>query len=144
MGHYISVRGWLEVDADALPRVKQLIKEFPQISGDAILTPEQVKLYAQGWVVPAEGPNWTRYCFYGADLRREGLACLLAQIRRIGQALIEQEEQPGEVASRYNGVFFVDDDEGDMSLVWYVKDGEIIEKAQNSVVPLAHQGITPL
>ena len=67
----------------------------------------------------------------------------LAQIRRIGQALIEQEEQPGEVASRYNGVFFVDDDEGDMSLVWYVKDGEIIEKAQNSVVPLAHQGITP-
>ena len=29
MGHYVSVRGWIEVDTEKLPRVKHLLQEFP-------------------------------------------------------------------------------------------------------------------
>lgn len=133
MGHYVSVRGWIEVGADILPRIKQLVQEFPHTSGDGVLTPEQVRLYAQGWVVAEDGPNWTRYCFYGADIRREGLACLHTQIRVIAKMLMEDEERQGDVASRYDGVFFVDDDEGETSLIWYVKDGEVTEKTHTPV-----------
>jgi hypothetical protein len=133
MGRYVSVRGWIEVDVDTLPRVKQLVQEFPNTPGDEILTPEQVRLYAQGWVIAEDGPNWTKYCFYGADIRQESLAYLLTQIRAIAQAVVEADERQREVAGRYQGVFFVDDDEDEISLVWYIKDGEIIEKTHVSV-----------
>ena len=29
MGHYVSVRGWIEVDPEKLARVKHLLQEFP-------------------------------------------------------------------------------------------------------------------
>lgn len=131
MGHYVAVRGWIEVDVERLPRIKQLVQEFPKASGEGVLTPEQVRLYAQGWVLAEDGPNWTKYCFYGADIRREGLAWLLTQVRVIAQALHDEEEQPDEVVRRYDGVFFIDDDEGEMSLAWYIKDGEVLEHTQS-------------
>src|SRR5881397_1026678 len=68
-----------------LARVKHLLQEFPNASGEGVLTPEQVRLYAQGWVLAEDSPNWTKYCFYGADIRREALAWLLAQVRVLAQ-----------------------------------------------------------
>jgi hypothetical protein len=133
MGHYVSVRGWLEVDAAVLPRVKQLVQAFPSCAGESVLTPEQVRLYAQGWVLGADSHNWTTYCFYGADLRREALPCLLVQLRTLAQVVAEADARPGSGTPRYDGVFFVDDDEGELSVVWYVKSGEVIETTPTPV-----------
>ena len=44
MGHYVSVRGWIEVEPEKLARVKHLLLEFPNTSGEGVLTPEQVRL----------------------------------------------------------------------------------------------------
>jgi hypothetical protein len=131
MGHYVAVRGWIEVEAERLPCVKQLLQEFSSTAGEGVLTPEQVRLYAQGWVLAEDSPNWTKYCFYGADIRREGLAWLLAQVRMMARALRDDDAPQGDVVRRYNGVFFIDDDEGEMSVVWYIKEGEVIEHDQS-------------
>jgi hypothetical protein len=64
-----------------------LLQEFPNAPGEGILAPEQVRLYAQGWGLAEDSPNWTRYCFYGGDIRREALASLLAQVCVLAQAL---------------------------------------------------------
>ena len=135
MGHYVSVRGWIEVDTEKLPRVKHLLQEFPNTSGEGVLTPEQVRLYAQGWVLAEDSPNWTKYCFYGADIRREALAWLLAQVRVLAQTLHDGDELRGDAVQRYDGMLFIDDDEGDLSLVWYLKDGAVMERTQHHAVP---------
>ena len=135
MGHYVSVRGWIEVDPEKLARVKHLLQEFPNTSGEGVLTPEQVRLYAQGWVLAEDSPNWTKYCFYGADIRREALAWLLAQVRVLAQTLHDGDEPCSEAAQRCDGMLCVDDDEGDLSLVWYLKEGVVLERTQHHTVP---------
>ena len=135
MGHYVSVRGWIEVDPEKLPRVKYLLQEFPNTSGEGVLTPEQVRLYAQGWVLTEDSPNWTKYCFYGADIRREALSWLLEQVRVLAQALHDGDEPCGEAVQRCDGMLCIDDDEGDLSLVWYLKDGAVLERTQHHTVP---------
>ncbi|MBM3224787.1 MAG: hypothetical protein FJZ47_13415 [Candidatus Tectomicrobia bacterium] len=131
MGHYVSVRGWIEIDPEKLPYVRHLLQEFPNASGENVLTPEQVRLYAQGWVLAEDSPNWTKYCFYGADIRREALAWLLAQVRMLAQTLHEGDEIGGDTAQRYDGMFCIDDDEGELSLVWYLKNGAVKEAAHS-------------
>lgn len=112
MGHYVSVRGWIEVDPERLPRVRHLLQEFSNTSGENVLTPEQVRLYTQGWVLAEDSPNWTKYCFYGADIRWEALGWLLAQVRVLAQTLHDGDEMDGDTAQRYDGMFCVDDEEG--------------------------------
>jgi hypothetical protein len=99
------------------------------------LTPEQVRLYAQGWVLAEDSPNWTKYCFYGANIRREALAWLLAQVRVLAQTIHDEDEPRGDALQRYDGMLFIDDDEGDLSLVWYLKDGAVLERTQHHTVP---------
>src|SRR5712691_5684938 len=123
MGHYVSVRGWIEVEPEKLPRVKHLLQEFPNSPGEGILTPEQVRLYAQGWALAEDSPNWTKYCFYGADIRREALGWLLAQVRVLAQTLYDEDELHGDVVQRYDGILCIDDDEGDLSLMRYLYSG---------------------
>ena len=135
MGQYVSVRGWIEVDPEKLPHVKHLLQEFLNFPGEGILTPEQVRLYAQGWVLAEDSPNWTKYCFYGADIRREALGWLLAQVRVLAQTLYDEDELHGDAVQRYDGILCIDDDEGDLSLVWYLKNGAVLERTQHHAVP---------
>ena len=132
MAHYVSVRGWIECDTAFLPRVKQLIKDFATRPGNGKVTSEQARLYSQGWIVSENAPNWTKYCFYGADIRLDALDFLRAQVQEIAEVLVsDDQDNPLGPDKSWMGIFYIDDDEGEISLMWYIKEGSITEKVRD-------------
>jgi hypothetical protein len=55
-------------------------------------------------------------------------------VRVLAQTLYDEDELHGDVVQRYDGMLFIDDDEGDLSLVWYLKDGAVLERTQHHAV----------
>ncbi len=124
MGHFTSIRGWLELDEDMVPQVQKLVEAAA--SNTAISTTEQkaIQLYAQGWVFPTRHVNWTRYVFYGADVRTQHIGLLKDQLKAVSELVStlgnEFEDHP-------TGLFYVDDEDGATSLCWEIGDGQFRE-----------------
>lgn len=108
MGTYVSVRGWLECDETQLAAVHEIISAHHDDH------------YSHGWGSPRRHVNWSRYVFYGADIRESALEWFTGQVREI--ARIPASDEDGD---RVLGLFFVSH-EVDGTAEWQVRDGELL------------------
>ncbi len=69
MAYFYSLRGWLEIEPNNLPKIINLIQTIKTNYHDQ---PQQL-LYLQGWQWQEQTINWTAYIFYGADVKIDGL-----------------------------------------------------------------------
>ncbi|WP_327071276.1 hypothetical protein [Kitasatospora sp. NBC_01302] len=107
MGVYVSVRGWLECDEKQLVAVEQVLASHADDH------------YFDGWSTPRRQINWTRYIFYGADIRASALDWFAEQIREI--ARIPASDDDGDLV---RGLFLVGH-EVDGTSEWQVREGRL-------------------
>jgi len=124
MGRYVSIRGWLELDDELTNEVKSAIEQSPTQSENFGVSPEDAEFYIKGWTIPSDYINWTRYIFYGADIRLQGLKFMKSLLEKIAQIQLAD----GGDIDFVTGVFFIDDEGEDrLSLLWEIKEGQLIE-----------------
>lgn len=108
MGAYVSVRGWLQCDDKQLTSVNERIassSDYP---------------YVGGWGFPQSPLSWTRYVFYGADIRESAINELLEFVKKIAQIPVSDADN-----DRIRGLFFATH-EVDGMLEWNIRDGEVV------------------
>lgn len=108
MGVYVSVRGWLECDETQLVAVQGIISLYADDH------------YSSGWSTPRQQVNWTRYVFYGADIRVSALDWFMNQLREI--ARIPASDDDGDLI---RGLFLAGH-EVDGTTEWQVRDGRLV------------------
>ncbi|MFJ5837179.1 hypothetical protein ACIQGO_10480 [Streptomyces shenzhenensis] len=108
MGVYVSIRGWLECDETQLAAIEEIISSHDDHH------------YANGWGSPRRHVNWTRYIFYGADIRESALDWFADQIRTI--ARIPASDDDGDLV---RGLFLAGH-EVEGTAEWQVRDGQLV------------------
>jgi len=118
MAKYVSIRGWIECDDESLNCVLNVINKYENEYEKFYLKEEQSKHYQKGWVFSSVPTGWTRYIFFGADVKNYNVDFFTQQLREICQLKME-----------INGRFFLDSDEGcDESDVYIeIKDDNKVE-----------------
>ncbi|WP_185899597.1 hypothetical protein [Streptomyces sp. WAC07061] len=111
MGSYVSVRGWLECDGAQLATVQKIISAHADDH------------YSNGWSTPRQHLNWTRYVFYGADIRESALEWFASQLREI--ARIPASDEDGDLLL---GLFLVSHEVNGIT-EWHVRGGRLITSA---------------
>ena len=124
MGYYVSVRGWLEIDKQMEPVIRRLIDLAQKKVSDFGLTSDEASLYLEGWIIPESYINWTKYIFYGADVRMEGMKFLKEHFKEIAENVWLVD---GEITDYVTGLFSIDDEDGQISLFWKLGKGGLIE-----------------
>ncbi len=124
MGHFTSIRGWLEVNEEMVVQVKAVIQETAQREGISSEETEYLKFYNRGWVFPTDHINWTWFIFYGADIRSQHVDLLKAQITTIAGKVSTADQEFHDFPA---GLFHVDDEDGTLALRWELKDGHLQE-----------------
>ncbi|PPK70469.1 hypothetical protein V5P93_000650 [Actinokineospora auranticolor] len=81
MGTYVSIRGWLECDDKQLVAIQEVISSHDD--GD---------FYSGGWGFPRKPFNWTRYVFYGGDIRESTVDWFLGQLGEIARIPASDED----------------------------------------------------
>lgn len=122
MGRYISIRGWLECDAEDIGAIQSIIDYYSNVELDCLWTKQTGSFYNKGWKISKDIVNWTAYVFYGADIRAGYEEYIKMQIKDIMK-----------VNHRIEGHFFLDDDEGENKLYWRVIDSNISEKKREVI-----------
>ncbi len=115
MGHFVSIRGWIECEEEDIPKIKEINDYFCRSYANHLIKQETKELYQKGWQIPKEFINWSAYVFYGADIREYHTDFIKDQIVAIAEFNEEIE-----------GYFHVDDDEGNIKLCWKLCKGELI------------------
>lgn len=113
MGTYVSVRGWLECDERQLAVIRTIIDAHND------------EHYSRGWGEPRQHINWTRYVFYGADMRESALDEFREQVQAI--ARIPASDADGD---RVTGLFFASHEINGMT-EWHIRDGQVITTPGN-------------
>lgn len=108
MGVYVAVRGWLECDETQLATVQ------------AIISSHTDDHYSAAWSTPRQQVNWTRYIFYGADIRESALDWFMNQLREI--ARIPASDDDGDLI---RGLFLASH-EVDGTTEWQVREGQLV------------------
>lgn len=124
MGHYISIRGWVGCSQEQVPQVRTIMKSFVDRAKEYGLTREGAEMYNKGWTIPSEHINWTFYFFYGADIRIQYTEFIRDQIIAMTNEIVRYDE---EFTDYINGIFDLEDDEGEVFLTWKTKEGEFFE-----------------
>ncbi|WP_416968897.1 hypothetical protein [Streptomyces sp. 4F14] len=106
MGVFVSVRGWLECDDRQLEAVHEIVRAADE------------GFYSGGWSFPAP-INWTRYAFFGADLRVGELPWLLDQLRQIAE--LPASDADGDLVTG----FFLTTHEEEGASQWQIRDGDL-------------------
>jgi hypothetical protein len=116
MGRYSQIRGWIEASDAILPAIQGVIASVPTVHASSACDAESIALYQSGWHV---GPiiNWTRYVFFGADVRSQYVHVYRSTIDAIARVKHKDGDHP-------DGVFYVDDEEGD-SVCWRIAEGTV-------------------
>ncbi|NLL64159.1 MAG: hypothetical protein GX241_08060 [Ruminococcaceae bacterium] len=115
MGHFVSIRGWIECEEGDIIFIKEIMDNFCRNYTKHFIKEETKKLYQKGWQIPNEFINWSAYIFYGADIREYHTDFIKDQIIAIAASNKEIE-----------GYFHVDDDEGNIKVSWKLYKGELI------------------
>jgi hypothetical protein len=112
MGQFTQIRGWIEVSDDMIPAVEDVIANVPRIASSR--DSKAIALYQAGWHI---GPviNWTRYVFFGADVKSEYVDVYKEAISALASLRDADSEHPV-------GLFFVDVQDGS-PLSWRVFGG---------------------
>ncbi|CAL9574115.1 hypothetical protein SUDANB120_04910 [Streptomyces sp. enrichment culture] len=107
MGVYVSVRGWLECDETQLAAIQEIISSHADDH------------YSHGWTTPRRQVNWTRYVFYGADIRESALDWFTDQLGEMAQ--IPASDEDGDLV---RGLFLAGHEAGG-GTEWQVRDGRL-------------------
>ncbi|MFF1919146.1 hypothetical protein ACFVW8_01020 [Streptomyces sp. NPDC058221] len=114
MSRFCNVRGYLDCDFGDLDQIRQLVDGYTGRGGEFGLSEEIVQLYSMGWLYQQVEINWVAHAFFGASVNRGGLGLIRDQLENIARIVADVE-----------GVFFVDDDEGEQSEGWRVAGGQV-------------------
>ena len=117
MGHYCSIKGWLETGFDVLPELQQQLQHYWLDSTVTEPTLERREMYFQAWRFAEVSSNWSAYTFLGLDLQQQYLDWLKTGMQhRLAQpmALI--------------GYFEISDEEDEEHImVWHLRDGVLTQ-----------------
>jgi hypothetical protein len=138
MGHYASVRGWLKLSEEMVPLVREAIEDTANIATLSETPLDTAEFYNRGWVFPVDHINWVSYIFYGADIRLYHLAYLREQLKAIAEKVklrddtfieLLKDSTPNEddLLDYPDGLFYVDDDDREVSLCWEITRGKFLE-----------------
>ena len=74
MGHYCSIKGWLETSFDVLPALQQQIQTYWLDATVTEPTLERREMYFQAWrFAQQHSSNWSAYTFLGLDFQQQYL-----------------------------------------------------------------------
>jgi hypothetical protein len=126
MGKYVSISGSLLCSESQLPLIRTVIENF---SGENIflLPRDQIELYNQGWVFSKAQINWTKYVFYGADVRESAVDFVKAQIQAIMDNLVQSSTEGG-TEELLEGLFCLKNEDNLQFVLWIIANNKIIEK----------------
>ncbi len=124
MGYFYSVRGWLEINEEMELPLRQLIDLARDKNYGIEIALDKVEFYLKGWVIPQSYINWTKYVFYGADVRFEGVKFLKEHLQEIAKNVCSID---GEYTDYITGFFAIDDEDGQISLFWKLQEGMLTE-----------------
>ena len=117
MGHYCSIKGWLETSFDVLPALQQQIQTYWLDATVTEPTLERREMYFQAWRFAQLSGNWSAFTFLGLDFQQQYLDWLKTGMQQLLM-------QPLAVI----GYFEISDEEDDESLtVWHMRDGAFTE-----------------
>lgn len=124
MGTYAQVHGWFEVSDELVPLIKDVIEEIPSLAAKAKTNAGSIELYQHGWHI-GEVINWTRYIFFGADIRSYYIDFYKEIFSRI--ALLQVRDEDNLLIPE--GLFYIDseDSANERSFVWVIKNGVLSE-----------------
>ena len=121
MGHYCSIKGWLETSFDVLPALQQQIQTYWLDATVTEPTLERREMYFQAWRFAQLSSNWSAYTFLGLDFQQQYLDWLKTGMQQLLM-------QPLAVI----GYFEISDEEDDESLtVWHMRDGAFTESQKH-------------
>ena len=122
MGHYVSVRGWIECDKSNFSAIEKVIDKYRMDFLKYSISQEIAELYQKGWQIPKDVINWTAYVFYGADIRQYNLDFIKDQIIEIGK-----------IDEDIRAYFFIDDDENIENYNWKLLEGVLLEFQRENI-----------
>jgi hypothetical protein len=114
LARYVNVRGFLDCDYSDLDEMRNIVARYRGKGAEFHLDDSIVDLYLAGWLFQEKEINWVAHAFFGASMKEAGADLVFDQVSRIAGALPETE-----------GLFFVDDEEGEISRRWHVADGRV-------------------
>lgn len=124
MGYFYSVRGWLEINEEMELPLRQLIDLARDKNYGVEIALDKVEFYLKGWIIPESYVNWTKYVFYGADVRFDGVRFLKEHLKEIAENIYSID---GEYTDYVAGLFAIDDEDNRTSLFWKLQKGKLIE-----------------
>lgn len=114
MSRFYNVRGYLDCDFGDLDQIRQLVDGYAGRGEEFGLSGKVIRLYSLGWLYQQAEINWVAHAFFGASVNRGGLGLVRDQLENIARIVADIE-----------GVFFVNDDEGEKSEYWQVIGGHL-------------------
>lgn len=124
MGTYTKVRGWFEVADELVPLITDIIQEIPSLAVKAQLSADSIVLYQHGWHI-GEVINWTRYIFFGADIRDYYIDFYKNIFIKIALLQVKDEDN---LLFLPEGLFYIDSEEGNgCNFTWTIKNGVLSE-----------------
>src|ERR1700712_3647928 len=83
MAKYISITGSLICSEAHIKIIKEVINSYENRNDEFALTKEEMNLYQSCWNFQNQAVNWSRYVFYGADIKSYALSLIKSQIETI-------------------------------------------------------------
>lgn len=77
MGIYVSIRGWIEANAEQLPLIRAVIENDEDGVGHL----------ADSWYFPTTGGGYSRFVYFGCTVRESEVPRIRAQIHRISETI---------------------------------------------------------
>lgn len=114
MSKYVLIRGWIECTFDQIAEIRRVVSaaaEHAKLEGGA---PDLVDSCMRGWSYPEAPINWISLVLFGAQVNRVAVPFVRTMM-----------EEVSKIGGEVEGLFYVDDDEGDESLRWDISAGRI-------------------
>lgn len=118
MSKFVSIRGWVQTYYKITDSIESIVKKYDLRYQDYFLDKEQALLYQEGWKLPShQCVNGIAYVFYGATIKDAGEDYIRDQILDILK-----------LDDDIDGLFYVNDDEGESSISWEIIDSKMTVK----------------
>lgn len=113
MGKFVSVSGSLICNDNQFDLIKKIISSYD--NSRLTLSKEEINLYNSGWLFNHNEFNWSRYIFYGGDIKESGVDYIKSQVNEIitKLKLLDSEED-----REIEGIFYFNPEDNDKYLIW--------------------------
>ncbi|MFI6964950.1 hypothetical protein [Streptomyces sp. NPDC050149] len=114
MSRFYDVRGHLGCEFGDLDKIRNIVDAYVDRGEEFGLSDRIAQLYSSGWLYQQREINWVAHAFFGASVKAGGVDLVRHQIENIAR-----------LVTGIEGIFFVDDDEGERSECWKVTGGRL-------------------